>query len=115
MPGEIPSELFRVRLLEGTVDHFDIEKSADRSNVQYAIPPGHHYVSCLKSMTDRHNGQAALEPSITLPSIKITPLEIGSLNRHALNNEMLMGLVGNNSGVINFNNDVALAQIRCAD
>ncbi|XTI90171.1 hypothetical protein V2W45_1470223 [Cenococcum geophilum] len=100
--------------LEGTVDHLDIEKYVDRSNVQYAISPGYHYVSCLKSMTDRHNDQAALEPSTTLPSIKITPLEISSLNRHALNNEMLMGLVGNNNGIIDFNNDVAFAQIRCA-
>ena len=106
MPDEIPSELFRIRPLKGTVDHLDIEKSADGSNIQYALFPGHHNLSRLKSMADRHNAQAALEPSITLPFVQVTQFEIDSFNRHALINEMLMGLVGDSNGMIDFNNDV---------
>ena len=115
VPDEIPSDFFNYDLSKATVDYLDIEKSADGSSVQYALFPGHHNVSCLKSMADRHNAQAALEPSTTLPFVQITQFEIDSFNRHALRNEMLMGLVGDSNGMIDFNNDVAFAQIRYAD
>ena len=65
-------------------------------------------------MADRHNAQAALEPSTTLPFVQITQFEIDSFNRHALSNEMLMGLVSDSNGMIDFN-DVAFAQIRYAN
>lgn len=115
VPDEIPSDFFDYDLSKTTVDYLDIEKSADGSSVQYALFPGHHNVSCLKSMADRHNSQAALEPSTTLPFVQITQFEIDSLDRHALSNEMLMGLVGDSNGMIDFNSNVAFAQIRYAD
>lgn len=115
VPDEIPSDFFDYDLSKATVDYLDIEKSADGSSVQYALFPGHHNVSCLKSMADRHNSQAALEPSTTLPFIQITQFEIDSFDRNALSNEMLMGLVGDSNGMIGFNSDVAFAQIRYAD
>jgi hypothetical protein len=66
-------------------------------------------------MAVRHNAQAALEPSITLPFVQVTQFEIDSFNRHALINEMLMGLVSDSNGMIDFNNDVTFAEIRYAD
>lgn len=115
VPDEIPSDFFDYDLSKATVDYLNIEKSADGSSVQYALFPGHHNVSCLKSMADRHNAQTALEPSTTLPSVQITPFEIDLFNRHALSNEMLMGLVADRNDMMDFKNDVAFAQIRYAD